>query len=98
MLGAVTFGHEQMQAVIDLIISLAESAAKDPRELPPAAYDRPALIERLRGIIGADLTDAYNETAKQIRYSKLDALKEKALAAIPPKTPRTRSCSMPSNR
>src|SRR5690606_8491953 len=39
MLGAVTFGHEQMQPVIDLIISLAEVAAKEPwavAEEPPA--------------------------------------------------------------
>ena len=30
MLGAVKFGHEQMQPVLDLIIDLAESAAKEP--------------------------------------------------------------------
>ncbi|HRW29770.1 MAG TPA: hypothetical protein P5227_07225, partial [Emcibacteraceae bacterium] len=34
MLGAVMFGHEQMQVVIDAIIELAEIAAKDPIELP----------------------------------------------------------------
>ncbi|MFA6280132.1 MAG: polyribonucleotide nucleotidyltransferase [Bdellovibrionales bacterium] len=82
MLGAVNFGHDQMQAVIDLIISLAEVAAKDPRDLPPAPYDRPAMIAKLSGIIGADLADAYSETAKQIRYAKLDKMKEKALAAF----------------
>jgi polyribonucleotide nucleotidyltransferase len=83
MLGAVVFGHDQMQPVIDLIISLAEACAKDPRDLPPPAYDKKALIAKLEGIVGADLKDAYNETAKQIRYAKIDALKEKALAAIP---------------
>ena len=30
MLGAVNFAHEQIQPVIDLIISLAEEAAKEP--------------------------------------------------------------------
>jgi len=84
MLGAVVFGHDQMQPVIDLIISLAESCAKDPRDLPPAPYDRSALMAKLSGIIGADLSDAYGETAKQIRYAKLDKMKEKALAAIAP--------------
>lgn len=83
MLGAVVFGHDQMQAVINLIIELAEASAKDPRDLPPAPYDRPALIAKLNGIIGADLKDAYSETAKQIRYAKLDKMKEKALAALP---------------
>jgi len=82
MLGAVTFGHDQMKPVIDLIISLAEVAAKDPRELPPAPYDKAALIAKLSGIVGSDLKDAYAETAKQIRYAKIDALKEKALAAF----------------
>jgi len=83
MLGAVTFGHEQMQPVIDLIISLAESAAKDPRDLPAPAYDKKALTTKLESLIGADLKDAYSETAKQIRYAKLETMQEKALAAIP---------------
>jgi polyribonucleotide nucleotidyltransferase len=35
MLGAVTFGHEQMQPVIDAIIDLAEKAAKEPFDFQP---------------------------------------------------------------
>src|SRR4029077_8724948 len=34
MLGAVMFGHKSMQAVIDMIIRLAEKGAKDPRPVP----------------------------------------------------------------
>jgi polyribonucleotide nucleotidyltransferase len=82
MLGAVTFGHEQMQPVINMIISLAESCAKEPRDLAPAPYDKPALIAKLSGIVGADLKAAYDDTAKASRYAKLDALKEKALEAL----------------
>ena len=37
MLGAVTFGHEQMLTAIDAIIELAEACAKDPRDLPEDA-------------------------------------------------------------
>src|SRR6185436_7380074 len=37
MLGAVNFGHDQMAAVINMIISLAEACAKDPFELTPEA-------------------------------------------------------------
>ena len=37
MLGAVTFGHEQMKPVIDAIISLAEMCAKEPFDLTPEA-------------------------------------------------------------
>ncbi len=38
MLGAVKFAHEQIQPVIDLIISLAESSAKEPFDFQPADY------------------------------------------------------------
>ena len=34
MLGAVMFGHREMQQVIDAIIRLAEKAAKEPRAVP----------------------------------------------------------------
>ena len=34
MLGAVNYGHEEMRPVIDSIIELAESCAKEPRALP----------------------------------------------------------------
>jgi polyribonucleotide nucleotidyltransferase len=68
--------------VIDLIISLAEMCAKEPRDLAPPAYDKKALQAKLKAIISRDLQDAYGDTIKQTRYAKLDALKEKALAAI----------------
>ena len=83
MLDAVMFGHRGFQPVIDLIISFAEMAAKEPRELPPAAYDRKALQAKLNALIGADIASAYAETVKQNRYAKLDAAKAKAKAAIP---------------
>ena len=38
MLGAVVFGHEQMQPVIDLIIDFAETSAKEPFDFQPADY------------------------------------------------------------
>jgi polyribonucleotide nucleotidyltransferase len=40
MLGAVNFGHQAVKPVIDAIIELAESCAKEPRALP----DEPAEI------------------------------------------------------
>ncbi|MDE2030394.1 MAG: polyribonucleotide nucleotidyltransferase, partial [Alphaproteobacteria bacterium] len=82
MLDAVTFGHKNFQPVIDLIISLAEMAAKEPRDLPAPAYDKKALQDRLKSLIGADVAAAYNDTIKQSRYAKLDAAKEKAKAGI----------------
>ena len=38
MLGAVVFGHEQMQPVIDLIIDFAEDSAKEPFDFTPPDF------------------------------------------------------------
>lgn len=82
MLGAVMFGHREFQPVIDLIISFAEMAAKEPRDVPPWPYDRKALQAKLNALIGADLKAAYQQTQKQARYAQLDAATAKAKAAI----------------
>ena len=80
MLGAVMFGHEQMQVVIDAIIELAEVAAKDPIELPEEE-DHSALIADIAKMAEAGLRHAYGETDKQTRVGKIndvkDAVKEK---------------------
>lgn len=75
MLGAVMFGHQQSQKVIDAIIKLAEMAAKDPREFTPE--DRSALEAEMLGIIENDLRAAYRITDKQERYTAVDAAKAK---------------------
>ncbi|MBT6032299.1 MAG: polyribonucleotide nucleotidyltransferase, partial [Kordiimonadaceae bacterium] len=83
MLGAVMFGHEQMQVVIDAIIELAEVAAKDPIELPEEE-DHSALIADIKAMAEDGLRDAYGETDKQTRVGKInevkDAVKEKFVA------------------
>ncbi len=50
MLGAVKFGHEQMQPVIDLIIDMAEEAAKEPFAF--AAPDYAALYAQVKAAGG----------------------------------------------
>ncbi|PWC32228.1 polyribonucleotide nucleotidyltransferase [Azospirillum sp. TSO35-2] len=82
MLGAVMFGHTNFQPVINMIIDLAEEAAKEPWDLPEPAYDRPALKARLRATVGSDVEAAYTETVKQSRYEKVGAAKAKALEAL----------------
>ncbi|WP_033070234.1 polyribonucleotide nucleotidyltransferase [Thalassospira australica] len=75
MLGAVKFGHEQFQGVLDLIIDLAEDAAKEPREVAglPDGYD--ALVEKIGGL-GTDLlTKAYANVVKQERSAAVAAAK-----------------------
>jgi polyribonucleotide nucleotidyltransferase len=83
MLGAVMFGHKEFQPVIKLIIDLAEMAAKEPRALPPSPYDRKALQQKLKALIGVDLAAAYKHTVKQERYAKLDVAQDRALKSVP---------------
>lgn len=82
MLGAVMFGHTNFQPVIEMIIDLAEEAAKDPWDLPEPAYDRKALKARLRETVGPDVEAAYTEMVKQVRYEKVGAAKAKALETL----------------
>ena len=80
MLGAVMFGHAEMQVVIDAIIDLAELAAKDPIELPKEE-DHSVLIADIKKLAEKGLREAYGETDKQTRVGKIsevkDAVKEK---------------------
>jgi polyribonucleotide nucleotidyltransferase len=80
MLGAVVFGHKEMQGVIDMIISLAEAAAKEPREVTVA--DKSALKAEIRAMVEADLRAAYRIREKAARRAGIDAAKAKAEAAL----------------
>ncbi|MFV3074808.1 polyribonucleotide nucleotidyltransferase [Niveispirillum fermenti] len=78
MLGAVMFGHAQFQPVIDLIISLAEDCAKEPRDIAPPAFDKEAVKARILEVAGADVKAAYSILVKQDRYAAVGAAKDKA--------------------
>ncbi|MEM8798663.1 MAG: polyribonucleotide nucleotidyltransferase [Pseudomonadota bacterium] len=76
MLGAVMFGHQQQQAVIDLIIELAEECAKEPWDLPEPE-DMSALKAHVDSMIGDDLRAAYALTVKSDRQIAIAAAKAK---------------------
>src|SRR6185312_1658331 len=78
MLGAVMFGHKQMQPVIDMIIGLAERAAKEPWDMPTASPEAEAIEAQVRAAVSNDLAAAYRERNKQTRSNMLDAAKSKA--------------------
>jgi polyribonucleotide nucleotidyltransferase len=80
MLGAVMFGHQQFQPVIQAIIELAEAAAKDPWDLPPASPEAEAIEAKVGAAVAADLAAAYREQQKQVRSERLDAAKAKVEA------------------
>ena len=81
MLDAVLFAHEESRKVIDLIIQLAEQAAKEPWELNDTSAEDKAAKDRLRGIIGDDLAAAYKLTDKQQRQDAVNAARAKAREA-----------------
>ncbi|HET7408800.1 MAG TPA: polyribonucleotide nucleotidyltransferase [Paracoccaceae bacterium] len=80
MLGAVQFGHEQMQPVIDAIIGLAEDAAKEPYDFQPE--DRSALYARVRELGEEPMRAAYAVTVKQERQAAIQAAKEQIRAGL----------------
>jgi len=82
MLGAVAFGHDQMQPVIDAIIDLAELAAKEPWDVPEAAPEVATVREKLAKAIGGDLKQAYTIKAKQARVEAVAEAKAKGLALL----------------
>src|SRR5512143_3967908 len=73
MLGAVMFGHREMQKVIDAIIKLAEKAAKDPRELK--VDDHSAELKKIASIAEDDLKVAYQIAEKGARHDRIQAVK-----------------------
>jgi len=75
MLGAVTFGHKSFQPVIEAIIELAETCAKDPWNVTEAPANKEAIEARLREAVGPQIDAAYRERGKQERSNRLDAAK-----------------------
>jgi polyribonucleotide nucleotidyltransferase len=82
MLGAVTFGHDAFQPVIQAIIELAEHSAKEPWALPEVSEETKVLTARVDALARADLRAAYTETVKQVRQDKISAAKKAAQAAL----------------
>ena len=73
MLGAVVFGHEQMQTAIDAIHDLVREGGKPEWDWQPAAKDE-ALISRVTALVDADLQAAYQIRQKSARSEKLKAV------------------------
>ena len=71
MLGAVVFGHQQMQPVIDLIIDLAESAAKEPFDFTPP--DLTAIYGKVKAAGEAQMRAAFAIRDKQERTAAISA-------------------------
>lgn len=88
MLGAVMFAHDECRKVVNLVIDLAEQAAKDPWEIDLS--DNTADIKaKLKKAVGKDVTAAYKLTDKSVRANALNAARAKAKEAFSDETPQT---------
>ncbi|MFA7349435.1 MAG: polyribonucleotide nucleotidyltransferase [Methylotenera sp.] len=81
MLGAVVFGHEQMQAVIKMIGELTAEAGKDAWDWVAPEPDT-ALIEKVANIAAADIHAAFQIKAKGARSTKLDEITKRVLSEL----------------
>lgn len=81
MLGAVVFGHEQMQAVINMINELAAEVGKEAWDWTPPAPNT-AVIEKVTALANADINAAYQIKSKGARSTKLDEIKNRVIAEL----------------
>ncbi len=81
MLGAVVFGHEQMQVVISAIHELVEVAGKPEWEWKAPTKDE-ALVERVKSLADAEMRAAYGERNKQSRTARIRAVEDAVKAKV----------------
>ncbi|MGE4610280.1 MAG: polyribonucleotide nucleotidyltransferase [Paracoccaceae bacterium] len=80
MLGAVKFGHDAMQPVIDMIIDLAEDAAKDMFDFQPADYSE--LYAKVEKVGEEVVRAAFANTDKVERTAAITAARDTIKAAL----------------
>ncbi|MFN2301827.1 MAG: polyribonucleotide nucleotidyltransferase, partial [Gammaproteobacteria bacterium] len=74
MLGAVMFGHEQMQVAIKAINELVAEAGAEKWDWQAPAKDD--VLEQAVSAVAKDLTDAYQITEKQARTQRISELRK----------------------
>ncbi|MBL38666.1 MAG: polyribonucleotide nucleotidyltransferase [Xanthomonadales bacterium] len=83
MLGAVTFGHDQMQTAIKAIKELADEAGKPKWDWQ--APEKPAgLAEKVEEVALAGLQQAYTLTDKTQRHEAISEVKKKLVETLAP--------------
>lgn len=81
MLGAVVFGHDAQQVVIDAINELKAEAGADDWDWTPEPVNQ-ALRDAVEAQSKAGLTEAYTTANKKERQDKVKALRTEAIAAL----------------
>lgn len=86
MLGAVVFGHDHMQVVIQAIRELVAEAGVQPWDWQPPAEDVD-LTAAVAQIAEASLTEAYQMAEKLSRQQRVRAIREEALTQLQTQQP-----------
>ncbi len=81
MLGAIMYGHEQMQVVIQAINEMADAVGKDTWEWEPAAKDA-VLVANVAELAENDLKAAYTIREKQARTAQLKAIHARVIKEL----------------
>ncbi len=81
MLGAVVFGHEQMQVAIAEIKSLAAEIGKPSIEWIAPEVDE-ALVKSVEAAVGKGISEAYSVAEKQSRSGQLAEVKQELISAL----------------
>ena len=80
MLGAVMFGHKHFQPVVQAIIKLAETAAKEPWDIQIA--DKAKYYDQVKAIAGETLKTAFSTKEKGRRNDLVAQAKKKVFEGI----------------
>ena len=81
MLGAVLFGHQEMQVAIKAISELASEVGNVAWEIVPPAENED-LVESVRETLGDGLGEAYRVTDKKARSQRVHELRDQAIAKL----------------
>ena len=81
MLGAVLFGHQQMQLAIDAIHSLVREAGKPAWDWQPAPKNE-VLLSRIVNLAGSDLRAAYQIRSKQARSQRISEIEAQTASTL----------------
>lgn len=81
MLGAVVFGHDEMQTAIRAINELAAEAGKDDWDWSAPTKDE-ALMGRVAGLAELELKEAYRIRSKQARSQRVDEIRSRVVSEL----------------
>jgi len=79
MLEAVSLGHEKIKPVINAIIDLAETCAKEPIDVPEEDGSQKSINTLLKPVI-KKIDSAYKEKDKSKRHANLNKIKDESIA------------------